>query len=218
MNWWKNKNVLVTGANGFAGSHLCRELIKSGANVRGFVRRGGSTEKIEDIKSKLEIILGDVTDITTLLRATKDIDIVFHLAAVVPIEEARNVPQNTLEVNVIGTFNTAWAAMKNEVKKMVYVSTCYVYGNQPEHLLPLKEDVVPKPNDIYAASKYAAEIVLRPLINEGFDVTITRAFNHYDPYQTGDFFVPKVITQILKNKNPILGVLILLGITLMLPI
>jgi nucleoside-diphosphate-sugar epimerase len=205
MSFWKGKQVLVTGANGFAGSHLCRELILAGAYVKAFVRRGGSVLNLEDIKDKIEFVLGDVTDLTTTLKATSDVDIIFHLAAVVPVIEARNVPQNTLEVNVIGTFNVAWCGMKNNVKRMVHVSTCHVYGNQPESLLPLKESTIPNPNDIYSASKYAAEIVLKPLINEGFDVVITRAFNHFGPYQTGDFFVPKVITQLLKGQNPVLG-------------
>lgn len=201
----KGKNVLVTGANGFAGSHLCSELVSVGANVRAFVRRGGSTTNLEHIKDKLEIFLGDVTDITTLLKATSDIDIVFHLAAVVPVMEARSVPQNTFEVNTVGTFNVAWTAMKNNIKKMVHVSTCHVYGNQPENLLPLKENIVPSPNDIYSASKYASEIVLKPLINEGFNIVITRAFNHFGPGQTGDFLVPRILTQIFKGQNPLLG-------------
>jgi dTDP-glucose 4,6-dehydratase len=205
MSKLKGKNVLVTGANGFAGSHLCRELLAIGANVKAFVKRGGSLEKIDDIKNDMEIILGDVTDLTSLIKATSDVDYVFHLAAVVPVVEARNVPQNTFEVNIIGTFNVAWSAIRNNVKRMVHVSTCHVYGNQPEELLPLKETTIPKPNDIYASSKYAAEIILRPLINEGYDIVITRAFNHYGPWQTGDFLIPKIISQILAGENPKLG-------------
>jgi len=201
----KSTNVLVTGANGFAGSNLCRLLLEKNANVRAFVRRGGSTANLVGIEDRIDVRLGDVTDLTTLLKATKDIDVVYHLAAVVPVVEARNVPHNTFEVNVVGTFNTAWAAKENGVRKMLHASTCHVYGNQPLRELPLRETVKPNPHDIYATSKYASEIVLQPLINEGFEIVISRAFNHFGPYQEGDFIISKIISQSLKKQNPVLG-------------
>lgn len=204
MNW-KNKKVLVTGANGFSGSNICREILKTGAEVKALVRKGGNTSNIDEIKKDIEIFAGDVTDKKSLTEATKNVDIVFNSAALVPVMKAREDPRKTLEINSTGTFNVAWCSMKNGVKRMVHISTCHVYGNQPESLLPLKEDVIPRPNDIYSASKYAAEIFLNPLINEGFDIVTTRAFNHFGPYQIGDFFVPRLLSKILKNEDPVLG-------------
>lgn len=205
MGFWDGKRVLVTGANGFAGSNLCHLLLEDGANVRAFVKRGGILTNLFDIQDKIQIVRGDLTDFTSVFNATKDIDIVFHAGAIVPVTEARNVPSNTFNVNILGTFNVAWAANNNNVKKMVHISTCHVYGNQPENKLPIKEDVIPNPNDVYSASKYSAEIILRPFINQGFDISITRAFNHYGPCQRGDYFVPKVISQVLKGQAPKLG-------------
>ncbi len=204
-SFWKDKRVLVTGANGFAGSHLCYLLLEAGAKVRAFMKRGGDKKNLATIKNNINIVLGDVTDLPSLISASKNIDLVFHLAAVVPVMEAREVPQNSFQVNTIGTFNVAWASFENEVRRMVHISTCHVYGNQSEKNLPITEDTFPKPNDIYASSKYAAEIVLKPLINEGLDTVISRAFNHYGPWQIGDFFIPKVITQVLRSRNPVLG-------------
>lgn len=205
MTYWKGRKVLITGANGFAGIHLCCSLLDAGANIRAFVKRGGALKGLEAIKGKVEITLGDVTDMPSLWNAMKDIDIVFNLAAVVPVMEARLTPQQTLNTNMLGAYNVALAAYKSQIQKMVHISTCHVYGNQPEYRLPLKEDTIPLPNDLYASSKYAAEIILRSLVNEGFPIVFTRAFNHYGPWQTGDFLVPRLISQVLQNKTPVLG-------------
>lgn len=205
MAFWKGKNVLVTGANGFTGSNLCKELLAEGANVKAFVKRGGVLFNLNEIKNDVQISLGDITDLTSLMKATEGVDYVFHSAAVVPVVEAREVPSSTIQVNVMGTFNVAWAAMKNNVKRMLHMSTCHIYGNQSENKLPLGEDTVPNPVDIYSSSKFAAELVLKPVISQGFDIVISRAFNKYGPGQRGDFFIPKVISQVLKGQTPKLG-------------
>ena len=205
MGFWEGKTVLVTGANGFTGSNLCKALLEENADVKAFVKRGGLVFNLNEIKNDVSIINGDVTDMISLINAMGDVDYVFHSAAVVPVVGARDVPSNTMQVNTIGAFNVAWAAMKNNVKRMLHISTCHVYGNQPEDKLPLKEDAVPNPVDIYSSSKFAAEVILKPLIGQGFDVVISRAFNKYGPGQRGDFFVPKVISQVLKGKAPKLG-------------
>ncbi|MBI4010643.1 MAG: GDP-mannose 4,6-dehydratase [Candidatus Aenigmarchaeota archaeon] len=205
MGFWKGKSVLVTGANGFTGSNLCRALLEEGANVKAFVKRGGLLLNLNEIKSELSITIGDVTDLTSLIKAMDGVDYVFHSAAVVPVVEAREVPANTLQVNIMGTFNVAWVAMRSNVKRMLHISTCHIYGNQPEDKLPLKEDTTPNPADIYSSSKYAAELVIKPLIAQGFDIVISRAFNKYGPGQRGDFFIPKVVSQVLRGIAPKLG-------------
>ena len=95
--------------------------------------------------------------------------------------------------------------MKSGVKRMLHISTCHVYGNQLAEFLPIKETVVPKPVDVYSASKYAAEICLRPLADEGFHITFTRSFAMYGPGQREQYFIPRVISQLLKKTQPVLG-------------
>ncbi|MBI2547512.1 MAG: GDP-mannose 4,6-dehydratase [Candidatus Aenigmarchaeota archaeon] len=207
MTFWKNKKVLVTGASGFTGSHLCRKLVNSGAVVRAYVRRGGSKNRIKDILTKVQIVEGDLIDITSLINATKDIDYVFHTGAIVPVSEARMVPYSSVQVNAVGVFNTVWAAKENNVKKLLYTSTCHVYGNQHMDKLPLKENTQPNPIDIYSAAKFAGEIFLKPftLEDSGTDFIITRAFNKFGPDQIGDWLIPRTIRQVLNKINPKVG-------------
>ena len=205
MGFWKGKNVLVTGAHGFTGVHLCESLLEKEANVRAFVRRGGNFFNLFNIIDKIELFKGDLIDITSVMDSMKGIDFVFHGGAIVNVPETRALPGSTFQVNTMGTFNVAWAARRENVKRMLYISTCHVYGNVPEEKIPIKEDVVPNPPDIYSCAKYAGEIVCRSFLSEGFDIVITRAFNKYGPYQKGDFFIPKVLSQVLKGQNPKLG-------------
>ena len=203
MSFWKNTRVLVTGAGGFTGSHLTRQLSISGAKVRALVRPGSDRTNLDDVRNRIEIVEGDVTDLDGLLKTLKDVDYVFNPAAIVPVMQARENPQKTFQVNSIGAFNVAWAGIKTGVKKMLHVSTCHVYGNVKE--LPIKETTIPRPGDLYAASKYAAEIYLRPLIDEGAPIVISRAFAKYGPGQDSQYLIPRIITQLLKGERPKLG-------------
>ena len=198
----KGSNVLVTGAAGFTGSHLCRALVNQGANVHAYVKRGNPLFHIADILDNVTLIKGDILDLTSLSNNMKDIDYVFHLAAITPIEESRNVPWLSVQVNTIGTFNVAWTAQRAGVKKMVYTSTCHVYGNQPESSYPLKETAIPNPPDIYSASKYSAEILLKQFVNmDGMDIMITRSFNKFGPNQVGDWLFPRTIKKVLTQNK-----------------
>jgi len=205
MSFWKGKEVLVTGAHGFTGSHLCRELIHQGANVRAFVKNGGMIGNLKDIKNKLTIFSGDITDITSLFTAMEGVDYAFNPAAIVPVVEARQSPQSCYQVNIMGAFNVAYAAMKSGVKKMPHISTCHVYGNQQNVEIPIKETVPPSTVDVYSASKNAAEICLRPLVDQGFEIVFTRAFAMYGPGQREQYFIPRVISQLLRGQAPKLG-------------
>ena len=205
MSFWKGKQVLVTGAHGFTGAHLCHELFKRGAYVRAFVKNGGVISNLFDIRNELTIYSGDVTDITSLFIAMEGVDYVFNPAAIVPVVEARQSPQSCLQINIIGSYNVAYAAMKSGVKKMLQVSTCHIYGNHLEENLPIKENLDPHPTDLYAASKYAAELCLRSLLDQGFPVIFTRAFAMYGPYQREQYFIPKIISHILREEVPRLG-------------
>jgi dTDP-glucose 4,6-dehydratase len=205
MSFWKNKRVLVTGAHGFTGSHLCRELVREGADVRAFVKNGGVLGNLRDLKSKISLYSGDITDITSLFAAVDGVDYVFNPAAIVPVVEARQSPQSCYQVNIMGAFNVAYAAMKSGVKRMLHVSTCHVYGNQLQREIPIKETSAVVPVDVYAASKYAAEVCLVPLVDQGFPIVFTRAFAMYGPGQREQYFIPRVISQLLRNQTPKLG-------------
>ncbi len=205
MSFFSGAKVLVTGAHGFTGSHLTRQLHLSGASVRALVKNGSNLTNLEDLSGKIEIFNGDVTDLSGLAKACEGVQYVFHPAAIVPVMDARNNPQRAFEVNSIGTFNVAQASIKAGVKKMLHVSTCHVYGNLPDSELPIKETAVPRAGDLYAASKYAAEIYLRPLIDEGAPIVISRSFAFYGPGQSEQYLIPRIISQIVSGKTPKLG-------------
>lgn len=205
INSWKNTKVLVTGANGFTGANLCRELLNAGAKVRAFVKND-NPENLADIKDKLEIFVGNVCDEDDTKKATSDIECLFHLATYSSVLGAKANPKIAFDVNILGTYNIFQSAIENNVSKSVFVSTCHVYGNPPNDAYPLKEDVIPKPNDFYSACRRSAEITLEAFINQGHDIVITRAFNHYGPFQTGNhLLIPAIIRKILSNKNPLLN-------------
>lgn len=205
MACWHDAKVLVTGANGFAGSSTCRMLIERDAKVYALVRDNSALLNLRDIAPKLNLVYGDVRYPETMLEATEKMDYVLHFAAKVNIEETRKNPSETLRTNINGTLNVANACVKNQVKRMVHISTCHIYGDLTEADLPITENTLPHPLDVYSISKYAAELLVRNTFADKLDVVITRAFNHYGPGQTGDFFVAKVIRQLLNNTTPILG-------------
>jgi UDP-glucose 4-epimerase len=205
MAFWNNVKVLVTGANGFAGSTVCRKLLEQDVKVYALVRDSSALLNLRDIIPKLNLVYGDIRYPETMLEATKDMDYVFNFAAKVNIEETRRNASETLRTNINGALNVANSCVKNQVKRLVHVSTCHIYGNTPEINLPITEDSQPSPIDVYSISKYAAELLVRNTCSDKLDIVVTRAFNHYGPGQTGDFFVAKVIRQLLNNVTPVLG-------------
>jgi nucleoside-diphosphate-sugar epimerase len=203
VSFWRNKTVLITGADGFAGSHLCEQLVELEANVRAFVKPG-VLKNINHLINKVTIIRGDVLDYQSLLNALRHVDVVFHLAAITLIPETRAVITKTFEVNTLGTLNVLLASKETGVKKVVYASTCHVYGYQEK--LPITEDHIPKPIDIYSASKLSAEYVCTSFVEMfKMDISISRAFNHYGPRQREEFLIPTIITNLLRGKRLNLG-------------
>lgn len=202
----KGKNVLVTGAGGFTGSHLCKSLMKKGANVVAYVKRGSPLSNLDGIIDKIQIVKGDIQDYTNLFATMKNnkIDFVFHVAAIVPVHESRELPYLSTQVNTVGTFNVAWSAIQAGVKKLLYTSTCHVYGNQSK--LPINEESIPNPLDIYSATKYAGEILLKQFVNvNGIEIIITRAFNKYGPNQVGDWLFPRTIKKVFTQNKITVG-------------
>lgn len=205
MSFWLGARVLVTGANGFTGSHLCRELLKQGASVKGLVKPEARLDNLLDIRHEMERVEGSVTDLDFLLSVFRGVDYVFNPASVVALLEAWESPNRAIEVNSVGAYNVAYAAMRSGAKKLLSISTCHVYGNQPASQLPLRETAEPAPAEIYASSKYAGEILVRAVVAQGFPVVFARAFAKYGPGQTTRFLIPNIISQVVRGGEVRLG-------------
>ena len=201
QSFWNGKKVLVTGSSGFAGRNLSTLLSQRGSRVRCFVR---SKNDFSESEHRTTTVVGDVQDYQSILEALKDVDIAFHLAAITLIPETRAKTFNTFTTNALGTLNFLMAAKGQRVSKLVYVSTCHVYGKQSS--FPITEEHAPKPIDIYSASKLAGEsLALSFAEMYGMDISISRAFNHYGPHQRPDFLVPSIILRLLKGERLAMG-------------
>jgi len=200
-SFWTGKETLVTGSSGFAGQNLCSTLSRLGARLKSFVR--SRNDNVAGWPNATTVI-GDVQDYHSLLEALKGVDVAFHLASITLIPETRAKIFNTFNTNALGTLNFLMAAKARDVSKIVYVSTCHVYGKQKS--LPITEACAPKPIDIYSASKLAGEsLALSFAEMYGMNISISRAFNHYGPYQRPDFLVPSIILKLLRNEELQMG-------------
>jgi nucleoside-diphosphate-sugar epimerase len=200
-SFWDGKSVLVTGSSGFAGRNLASLLSRLHVRLRLFVR---SKNDLPMDERDGRVVVGDVQDYQSLIEALKEVDVAFHLAAITLIPETRAKTFNTFSTNALGTLNFLMAAKAQEVSKIVYVSTCHVYGRQDE--LPITEDSPPRPIDIYSASKLAGEsLALSFAEMHGMNISISRAFNHYGPYQRPDFLVPSIILRLLRGEKLAMG-------------
>src|SRR3989475_11418523 len=200
-SFWKNKTVLVTGSTGFAAGRVSQYLHQLRANVRCFARSDHNAP-VKGPRSK--VVIGDVQDYQSLLEALKEVDTAFHLAATTLIPETRAKIFGTFSTNSLGTLNFLMAARERKVKKLVYASTCHVYGKQNK--VPIREDTPPKPIDIYSASKLAGEsLALSFAEMYQMNISISRAFNHFGPRQRPDFLIPSVILRLLKHETLKMG-------------
>ena len=205
--------AVVTGGAGFIGSHLVEELAKRQHEVMVFddlssgnlenIRFSIETTKHYDIK----FIQGSVTNFSLLSRLFQGIDYVFHQAAIPGISQSIRDPQATHEANVTGTLNVLLAARDNKVKKVVFASSCVVYGDSL--CLPKREDMPPSPQSPYAVSKLAGEQYCR-VFSEiyGLPTICLRYFNVYGTRQNSNSqyaaVIPKFIERVLDNKPPII--------------
>jgi len=205
VSFWSGASVLVTGASGFTGSHLCRELLKEGAAVKALMKPDSKTGNLADILQDVEVAVGSVTDLDFLLRVSRGVEYVFNPASVVALVEAWESPGRTFEVNSMGAYNVAAAAMRCGAKKLLSISTCHVYGNQPASAFPIAETAQPTPAEVYAASKYAGEALVRSVAAQGFPVVIARAFAKFGPGQGTRFLIPSMISQAIRGAEIRLG-------------
>ena len=208
----KGKNVLVTGAGGFIGSHLVEELLKSGCKVKALVKYnsrnfwGWMEEIYADINNRknLEIIPGDITDAVMVKKALEGCDAVFHLAALIAIPYSYSAPYSYVDVNVKGTLNVLQAGLECRVKKIVHTSTSEVYGSAL--YTPMDENHPLQAQSPYAATKIAGDKLAESFFNS-FDlpVAIIRPYNTFGPRQSARAVIPATITQALKSDVIRLG-------------
>jgi NAD dependent epimerase/dehydratase len=197
--------VLITGADGFIGSHLTEALVNNGFNVRAFVcynsfNSYGWLDSISnEIKNKIEFFTGDIRDPNGVNEAIKGIDIVFHLAALIAIPFSYHSPDSYIDTNVKGTLNVIQAARNNKVKRVLVTSTSEVYGTAK--FIPITELHPKQPQSPYSASKIGADAIADSFYRS-FDlpITIVRPFNTYGPRQSARAVIPTIISQLLNGS------------------
>ena len=198
--------VLVTGGAGFIGSNLVEQLVKEGARVRvldNFTR--GIQTNLANVRDEVEVVEGDLLDADALDRAVKDTEVIFHQAAVVSVPYSVQNPTHTTEVNVVGTLSLLIAARDADVRRMVFASSCSVYGANLR--LPKRETFRAKPISPYAASKLTGEMYCS-VFNSLWDIeTVSlRYFNVFGPRQPANSeyasVIPLFITMMLRGEQP----------------
>jgi dTDP-glucose 4,6-dehydratase len=195
-------NVLVTGADGFIASHLCEYLFQKKANVTGLVKRnsGGIFKNIDNIKNKIHVKWGDTQDLAFILEITKDVDIIFHLAAQSHVGYSLYNPYETVMNDVVSTLNILESARKNNVSRIIHAGSSEIYG-KPLYV-PIDEKHPLHPRSPYAAAKASAESLIESYFyTYGLPVVMSRFFNIYGPRQGLDQVMPKFILQALNNKD-----------------
>jgi dTDP-glucose 4,6-dehydratase len=203
---WRGRRVAVTGAAGFIGSHLVERLLDRGADVTAFVRYNSRSENglLATEHDRLSIVRGDVRDLETIGGLTADIDVVFHLAALVGIPYSYIHVGEVVAVNVLGTLNILTAAKEADLERVVIASTSEVYGNA--RFVPMDESHPKQPQSPYAASKVASDAI-GTSFHAAFalPVTIVRPFNTYGPRQSDRAIIPTIISQALVSDEVVLG-------------
>lgn len=200
------QRVLVTGADGFIGSHLTELLLKEGYQVRALALYNSFNHWgwLEDVATSesLEVVTGDIRDPHFCKHITQDIDIVFHLAALIAIPYSYVAPDSYVQTNVTGTLNICQAAKDNGVKRVIHTSTSEVYGTA--RYVPIDEQHPLQPQSPYSASKIGADAMAMSFYNAfGLPVTIARPFNTYGPRQSARAVIPTIISQIASGMTEI---------------
>lgn len=198
--------ILLTGADGFIGSHLAELLVRKGYNVRALVlynsfgRRGWLDTS--PLAKDMDIINGDVRDCNNIRTIMKGCDSVLHLAALIAIPYSYYSPEAYIDTNIKGTLNILQAARDLDIQRIVHTSTSEVYGSA--RFVPITEEHPLQAQSPYSATKIAADqLALSFYYSFGTPITILRPFNTYGPRQSARAFIPTVITQLANGINPI---------------
>ena len=204
----KNSTILITGADGFIGSHLTETLVRQGHKVRAFIMYnsfnswGWLDHCGPDIKGQFEVFAGDIRDPHGVKKAMKECDAVLHLAALIAIPYSYHSPDTYVDTNVKGTLNVLQAARELGVKKVVHTSTSEVYGTA--RFVPITEEHPLQGQSPYSATKIAADqLAYSFFASFGLPVVIARPFNTYGPRQSARAVIPTIITQIANGQRQI---------------
>ena len=203
-----NQKVLVTGSDGFIGSHLVEALLEEGCQVKAFVYYNSfnswgwlDTLSIEKQKS-IEIFAGDVRDPNGVRQAVKGVDVVFHLAALIGIPFSYHSPDSYVDTNIKGTLNILQACRDYDIQRVIITSTSEVYGTA--QYAPIDEKHPLQGQSPYSASKIGADKIAESFYRSfGTPVVIARPFNTYGPRQSARAVIPTIITQLLSGKEEI---------------
>ena len=202
------KKILVTGADGFIGSHMVEYLVSEGYSVRAFCfynsfNSWGWLDTLpKETLDKIDIFTGDIRDPNGVRIAMEGIDVVYHLAALIAIPFSYHSPDSYIDTNVKGTLNIIQAARDNNVNRILVTSTSEVYGTA--QYVPIDEKHPKQPQSPYSASKIGADAIADSFYRS-FDlpITIVRPFNTFGPRQSARAFIPTIITQLLNNYSEV---------------
>ncbi len=200
--------ILITGADGFIGSHLTEELVRKGYDVKAFVyynsfnNWGWLDTTPKNILDKIEIFQGDIRDPNGVREAMKGVNAVFHLAALIAIPFSYHSPDTYVDTNIKGTLNVLQAARDMDMERVLVTSTSEVYGTA--QYVPIDEHHPYQGQSPYSATKIGADRLAESFYRS-FDlpVTIVRPFNTYGPRQSARAVIPTIITQLLAGKKEI---------------
>ena len=199
------QTILVTGADGFIGSHLTEMLLEEGHHVRALsyynsFNDWGWLEGLDH--PELEVVTGDVRDPYFCKHLSKDVDTIFHLAALIAIPYSYIAPDSYVDTNIKGTLNICQAAKENGVKKVLITSTSETYGTA--QYVPIDEKHPKQPQSPYSATKIAADAMAMSFYNTfELPVIVVRPFNTYGPRQSARAIIPTIITQIMSGMKEI---------------
>ena len=205
-DFWHDRPVLVTGADGFIGSHLVERLVARGARVRALAQYNSfnSWGWLDDspVRDEIEVVTGDVRDPLCCREICRDMDTVFHLAALIAIPYSYRAPQSYVDTNVSGTLNMVQGAKEAGVRRFMHTSTSEVYGTA--QYVPIDEKHPLQPQSPYSASKIGADqMALSYWHAFELPVTIMRPFNTYGPRQSARAVIPTIISQIAAGAETI---------------
>jgi dTDP-glucose 4,6-dehydratase len=210
MSDWKGRRVAVTGAGGFIGSHLAEELARRGARIRAFVRYSshGSHGLLEDLPTDLyesiHVVAGDLKDPQAVRALVKDVEVVFHLGALIAIPYSYVNPTDFVQTNVLGTVHLLNACRDERVGRVVVTSTSEVYGTARTERIDTDHPLTPQ--SPYSASKIAADMISLSYHHAfRMPVAVLRPFNTYGPRQSLRAVIPTIIAQALTRDRVELG-------------
>ena len=196
----KSRRVVVTGAEGFIGSHLVEQLISEGAEVKAFVHYNPTADRGWLKGTDVDTVFGDIRDQERVFDAIEGSDVVFHLAALIGIPYSYEAPESYVQTNVWGSHNVARACVRAGVSRLVHTSTSEVYGTAIK--VPIDEDHPLQPQSPYSASKIGGDMMVMSF-HHAFElpVAIVRPFNTYGPRQSARAVIPAVLSQLHRGAS-----------------